>query len=59
DAAKRLARNKAMYTEDRSLGLRKSHDNPSVKSLYAEFLGEPLGHRSHELLHTEYEERKF
>jgi NADH-quinone oxidoreductase subunit G/NADP-reducing hydrogenase subunit HndD len=57
DQAKRLARNAAMYTEDRRLTLRKSHENPAVKALYAEFLGEPLGHLSHELLHTKYERR--
>jgi NADH-quinone oxidoreductase subunit G/NADP-reducing hydrogenase subunit HndD len=57
DADKRLARNRAMYEEDRRLGLRKSHDNPAVKALYADFLGEPLGHLSHELLHTSYARR--
>ncbi len=57
DQAKRLARNAAMYAEDRRLGLRRSHENPSVKALYAEFLGEPLGHLSHELLHTTYARR--
>ncbi|MGO8692775.1 MAG: NADH-dependent [FeFe] hydrogenase, group A6 [Rectinemataceae bacterium] len=58
DLEKRIARNKAMYTEDLRLGLRKSHDNPNVKALYTEFLGEPLGHLSHELLHTEYSRRE-
>jgi NADH-quinone oxidoreductase subunit G/NADP-reducing hydrogenase subunit HndD len=57
DMAKRLARNAAMYTEDKRLDLRKSHDNPAVKALYADFLGEPLGHLSHELLHTKYLKR--
>jgi iron-only hydrogenase group A len=55
--AKRLARNAAMYREDKRLNLRKSHENPAVKALYTEFLGEPLGHLSHELLHTHYERR--
>jgi iron-only hydrogenase group A len=65
DAAKRLARNKAMYEEDLRLGLsqglrpglRKSHENPSVQSLYSDFLGVPLGHLSHALLHTTYQRR--
>jgi iron-only hydrogenase group A len=57
DQAKRLARNAAMYAEDRRLDLRKSHENPAVKALYADFLGEPLGHLSHELLHTSYSRR--
>jgi iron only hydrogenase large subunit-like protein len=59
DADKRLARNKAMYVEDLRLGVRKSHENPSVKALYEGFLGKPLGHLSHELLHTEYKQRVF
>lgn len=51
---KREQRKAAIYTEDRGLPLRKSHDNPEVKALYTEFLGAPLGHASHELLHTKY-----
>jgi len=37
--------------------MRKSHENPAVKQLYEEFLGEPLSHKSHELLHTHYTPR--
>ena len=67
DSDKRLARNKAMYAEDIRLGLgqglrpglRKSHENPAIQELYADFLGKPLGHLSHELLHTEYAKRTF
>lgn len=44
----------ATYEEDRNKPLRKSHENPSVIKLYKEFLGEPCGHKSHELLHTHY-----
>ena len=44
----------ATYEEDRNKPLRKSHENPSVIKLYKEFLGEPCGHKSHELLHTRY-----
>lgn len=50
-------RAKAIYDEDRSLALRKSHENPYIKQLYDEFLGEPCGHKSHELLHTHYKSR--
>jgi iron-only hydrogenase group A len=57
--SKRLARGDAVYREDRRLELRKSHDNPSVKELYASFLGKPLGELSHELLHTSYSRREF
>ena len=55
--AVREARIRAIYAEDESRELRKSHENPDVKALYEEFLGEPLGHRAHELLHTEYVEK--
>jgi NADP-reducing hydrogenase subunit HndD len=54
----RKERAKAIYEEDRSLPLRKSHENPSVKKLYEEFLGEPGGHKAHELLHTFYKKRR-
>ena len=57
--AKRRLRSAAIYTEDRRLDLRKSHENPAITAIYKEFLGEPLGHLSHELLHTHYHERKF
>lgn len=52
--AKRIERIDAIYVEDENLPMRKSHDNPEVKVLYDEFLHEPLGHKSHELLHTHY-----
>lgn len=48
----------ALYGEDSGKQLRKSHENPSLKKLYDEFLGEPCGHKSHELLHTHYEPKK-
>ena len=44
----------ATYEEDRNKPIRKSHENPSIIKLYAEYLGEPCGHKSHELLHTHY-----
>ncbi len=53
----RAARAKAIYAEDESLELRKSHENPLVTQLYKEFLIKPLGHMSHKLLHTHYTPR--
>jgi iron-only hydrogenase group A len=50
----RRARIQAIYREDEGKAMRKSHDNPEVKQLYAEFLEKPLGERSHHLLHTRY-----
>jgi NADP-reducing hydrogenase subunit HndD len=47
-------RAQALYDEDESKVIRKSHENPSIKKIYEEFLGEPNGKKSHELLHTKY-----
>lgn len=47
----------AVYRLDESMALRKSHENKAVNKLYEEFLGEPNGHKSHELLHTTYVDR--
>lgn len=46
-----------IYDVDQAMKIRKSHENPAVQVLYKEFLGEPLGHKSHELLHTHYTSR--
>ena len=51
-------RSDAIYSEDEKQALRQSHNNPQIKALYAEFLGEPCGHTSHELLHTTYTEKE-
>lgn len=59
DADIRQRRMDAIYTVDERMALRKSHENPAVQALYEEFLGEPLGHRSHELLHTRYQPRSL
>ncbi len=53
----REARIAAIYKEDEGKILRKSHDNPQIAQLYAEFLGQPLGEKSHHLLHTKYAPR--
>jgi iron-only hydrogenase group A len=53
----RRKRISAIYKEDEGRSLRKSHDNPAVKRIYAEFLGSPNSHKSHELLHTHYHDR--
>jgi len=53
----RALRANAIYAEDEGLPLRKSHDNPEVAQIYKDFLGEPLGHKSHDLLHTHYKPR--
>ena len=50
----RVKRTRALYSEDEGKTLRKSHENPDLMKLYADYLGEPGGHRSHHLLHTHY-----
>ena len=44
----------ALYRDDKNAPIRKSHQNPSIRKLYAEFLGEPGSHFAHKLLHTHY-----
>jgi len=51
------ARMKALYQIDRDAALRVSHKNKWVQRLYEEFLGKPLGEKSHKLLHTKYARR--
>ena len=51
-------RQASIYTEDRNLPIRKSHENPDIQALYRDFLGKPLGHLSHQLLHTVYKRKE-
>jgi NADH-quinone oxidoreductase subunit G/NADP-reducing hydrogenase subunit HndD len=51
-------RMQALYNIDRDGQIRTSHANPAIQTLYKEFLGEPLGEKSHHLLHTRYAERE-
>lgn len=44
----------ALYSQDAGMKLRKSHENPVVQEVYETYLGEPGGHKAHELLHTHY-----
>lgn len=50
-------RTAGLYTTEERMALRKSHENPVVKQVYREFLGEPLGNRAHRYLHTRYQPR--
>jgi len=52
------ARMQSLYNIDRQETIKVSHKNPEVNELYREFLGEPLSHKSHELLHTTYSKRE-
>ena len=53
----RTERAKAIYEEDASLPIRKSHENPIVKKMYEEYFEKPGSHKAHELLHTHYTAR--
>jgi len=51
------ARMKTLYTIDKNEPLRTSHNNEEIKQLYKEYLGKPLGEKSHKLLHTHYSKK--
>ncbi|MBN2704135.1 MAG: iron hydrogenase small subunit [Pontiellaceae bacterium] len=53
----RLKRTAGIYADDEKSVRRCSHHNPMITKIYEDFLGEPLGHKAHELLHTNYQER--
>ena len=48
----------ALYTIDEKSTIRKSHENPVLKKIYEEYLGEAGGHKAHKLLHTSYTPRE-
>jgi len=52
------ARMQSLYEIDDKESLKVSHKNPEIIELYNNFLGEPLGHKSHDLLHTHYIKRE-
>jgi len=53
----RLKRTQGIYKDDEKSTIRCSHHNPEITRIYEDFLGEPCGHKAHELLHTDYIER--
>lgn len=55
----RAIRAKVLYDNDAAKTLRKSHDNPSIKKLYDEYLGEPGSEKAHHILHTSYVKRSI
>jgi iron-only hydrogenase group A len=52
-----LRRAQALYTIDDNKQFRRSHENPEIEHLYADFVGEVNGEKAHELLHTHYQAR--
>jgi NADH-quinone oxidoreductase subunit G len=55
----RSHRTQGLYSDDQKSQYRCSHQNPCIKQIYEEFLGEPNGHKAHKLLHTQYTEREL
>ena len=53
----RKARSKALYKDDEKCVIRQSHNNPEIAAIYKDYLGQPLGEKSHHLLHTKYTKR--
>ena len=53
----RSLRASAIYGIDEKSEVRKSHENPTIKKLYEEYLEKPGSHKAHELLHTHYVKR--
>ncbi|MHB8110539.1 MAG: NADH-dependent [FeFe] hydrogenase, group A6 [Syntrophorhabdaceae bacterium] len=55
--AKRARRGESLYEEDRSLPMRRSHQNPEVLAVYEKYLEKPNSEKAHKLLHTHYYKR--
>ncbi len=53
----RALRAKVLYDSDSNNSIRKSHENPAIKELYATYFGKPGSHKAHEVLHTTYVKR--
>lgn len=50
----RAKRIDGLYADDKKSEFRKSHQNPDIKKIYADFLEKPSSHKAHKLLHTHY-----
>ncbi|MGP1418806.1 MAG: NADH-dependent [FeFe] hydrogenase, group A6 [Sphaerochaetaceae bacterium] len=57
NAKNRAARTAGLYNDDEKSAVRCSHQNPSIKKIYSEYLGAPLSEKSEKLLHTHYHKR--
>lgn len=54
----RAKRAECLYTIDEKSTIRKSHENPVIKTIYKDYLEKPGSHKAHELLHTQYVKRE-
>ena len=55
----KAVRAKALYDNDAAKTIRKSHENPAIRKVYEEYLGEPGSERAHQILHTTYVKRSI
>ncbi len=55
----RALRAKALYDQDATMAVRKSHENEAIKTLYADYLEKPGSHKAHHILHTTYVKRSI
>jgi NADP-reducing hydrogenase subunit HndD len=55
----RTLRAKALYDQDATMAVRKSHENEAIKTLYADYLEKPGSHKAHHILHTTYVKRSI
>ena len=58
DSSILIKRQEAIYQIDKHKNIRKSHENPVIKKIYEDYLGEPYGEKAHDLLHTHYHKRE-
>ncbi len=54
----KAVRAQALYDQDASMAIRKSHESPVVKTLYSEWYDGFGGHKAHHDLHTSYVARE-
>ena len=55
----RQKRAEVLYKQDKSMKLRKSHENPDIQKLYKEWFGKPGSEKAHHALHTSYVKRDW
>jgi iron only hydrogenase large subunit-like protein len=47
----------SLYSIDKNMPRRRSHENPEIVALYDQCLGKPNSHEAHHLLHRTYTDR--
>ena len=55
----RRQRAQALYNIDINKKIRLAHENPAVKELYEQYLGQPLSKKAKEILHVKYKHKEI